>query len=197
MLEKNLWAKIIFITFLCTMFTINLNVSAQDTNIDNSKIIKEFENEGYPAVENEMDTSEINLPAGSAIQIPEEIKGDSNPEQYINNGIDDDNDGVIDEGITKGNFQIAIYNTDDLPDDIWRVYVDNKYIGEYLKGKNRCWDLTLTPGVHNIRVEAVYAEDRTGNYSIWFGGATKIKGPPMDSFSASEETFFNWDVTIP
>ena len=133
----------------------------------------------------------------SQTNLPPELLKHPDKKTYNNPSIIKESNELIEPSDFKGNFQIVIYNTDDKPDDIWRVVVDQKELGTYLKGKLKWWDLILTPGNHEVIVEDAYAEDRTGNYSIWFGGVKKIKGPPVESFNASEQQNYIWTIEIP
>ena len=135
--------------------------------------------------------SQVNTP------LPTEVQYHNKQQPTINKLIVSEGSGSIDQSVFKGNFQILIYNTDDKPDDIWRVVIDKTLLGNYEKGKSKWWDLQLTPGKHEVIIEDAFAEDRTGNYSIWFGGVSKIKGPPTENFNASEQQNFIWEVEIP
>lgn len=122
--------------------------------------------------------------------------GDNIDETDRNNGIDDDNDGLIDEGKSIGTCMVTIYNTDRRPDDEWELIVDGKSYGVYRKGRARFWDLMLDKGMHKVSVKAVFNTDNSGNYSIQFNSCKPVKGPEKDPFNISEKTIYTWHVQV-
>ena len=99
--------------------------------------------------------------------------------------------------ILPDHVQIAIYNTDKRPDDEWSVRVDDKFLGTYLKGKSKFWNVNLAPGKHKVSVRGVFAPDHSGNYSIWFNNCKVVKGPPQEQFNLSEEILYTWVIEVP
>lgn len=132
---------------------------------------------------------EIDLP----INIP---KGDNFQETNTANGIDDDNDGIIDESANLGTCMIIIYNNNDHNDDEWELIVDNKSEGFYRQGKARFWDLMLDKGMHDVFVKAIFDNDNDRNYSIWFESCNAVKGPMQDGFNNSEKELYEWKVEV-
>lgn len=122
--------------------------------------------------------------------------GDNVDETDRTNGIDDDNDGLIDEGKNLGTCMITIYNTNDSPDSEWELIIDNKSYGIYRKGKARFWDLMLENGIHKVCVKSVFSTDDAGNYSIQFNSCKLVKGPNQDPFNIGENTDYTWQVQV-
>lgn len=123
--------------------------------------------------------------------------GDGVPENNRTNGIDDDNDGVIDEGPASGNCQIAIHDTGGDKDDQWELSVDGSNIGRNNQGKTRFWDLNLSRGQHSVSATGVDIPDNTGTYTIWFGTCSKTSGPPLTGQNLNQGTTFTWIINVP
>lgn len=130
----------------------------------------------------------------SPTQIPP--VGDGVPEANTKNGVDDDGDGVIDEGKFNGNCQIAIHDTGGDKDDQWELFVDGKSIGINTQGKTRFWDYTLSRGNHNVTAKGVNVPDGTGTYTVWFGTCSATGGPPMQGDNLNNGVQFTWPVNV-
>ncbi|MEW5822038.1 MAG: hypothetical protein AB1782_17725, partial [Cyanobacteriota bacterium] len=123
--------------------------------------------------------------------------GDGKPEVNTTNGIDDDNDGVIDEGSSGGSCQIAIHDTGGDKDDQWELRVDNQSIGVNNEGKTRFWDLNLSKGQHQVSATGVKVPDNYGTYTIWFGTCSMVSGPPLTGSNLNQGTTFSWTINVP
>lgn len=135
---------------------------------------------------NKPSTAPSNIPIGNGV-----------PETCTTNGVDDDNDGVIDEGVTTGNCQIAIHDTGGDKDDQWELYVDNSSIGINTQGKTRFWDLNLSKGQHSVKAKGVNVPDGYGTYTIWFGTCSTNGGPPMQGDNLNNGVEFTWPILVP
>jgi hypothetical protein len=123
--------------------------------------------------------------------------GDGIPEVDRTNGIDDDNDGVIDEGPATGNCQIAIHDTGGDKDDQWELKLNGKSIGRNSQGKTRFWDFNLKKGQHKVSATGVDVPDNVGTYTIWFGTCSSTGGPPLSGNNLNNGTTFTWTVNVP
>jgi hypothetical protein len=131
------------------------------------------------------------------IDLPEYIpQGNTRVEENNTNGIDDDNDGVIDESAHIGTCMIIIYNTNDYPNGEWELKVDGISKGVYRKGKARFWDLMLPVGKHKVNIESVFTEGNSANYAVEFQSCKVIKGPPTNPFNASPNPNYSWIVEV-
>jgi hypothetical protein len=123
--------------------------------------------------------------------------GDGVAEQDRTNGLDDDNDGVIDEGPSNGSCQIAIHDTGGDKDDQWELKVDGSSIGRNNQGKTRYWDLNLPGGQHTVSATGVDVPDNVGTYTIWFGTCSKVDGPSLSGSNLNQGKTFTWTIRVP
>lgn len=142
------------------------------------------------------DTNKIknNPPSNTSAQnIP---TGDGAPETDRTNGADDDGDGVIDEGPMTGNCQIAIHDTGGDKDDQWSLTVDGNSIGVNNQGKTRFWDLNLSRGTHTVTATGSTIPDNVGTYTLWFGRASVVNGPPLTGENLNQGITFTWQINV-
>ncbi|MGD9580734.1 MAG: hypothetical protein AB7V50_05140 [Vampirovibrionia bacterium] len=152
------------------------------------------QNQSTPTQPNNQPTATPTPSSNTPSNIP---IGEGVPEQDRTNGIDDDNDGVIDEGPSTGTFQMAIHDTGGDKDDQWEIKVDGQSIGRNNQGKTRFWDLNLSSGQHTITATGVAVPDNVGTYTIWFGNSKVISGPSLSGSNLNQGVTFTWTIQVP
>ncbi|MEW5821708.1 MAG: hypothetical protein AB1782_16055 [Cyanobacteriota bacterium] len=111
-------------------------------------------------------------------------------------GLDDDNDGIIDEGFANGSCQIIIHDTGGDKDDQWSLSVDGNGMGSNTAGKTRNWDLTLSKGQHNITFTGIQIPDNVGTYTVVFQKAQVVSGPPLTGRNLNQGNSFTWVINV-
>lgn len=157
---------------------------AQDNQANLDNIIDSSIEETDPAIEPDLTTPKP-MPEGSIEQLESE-EDSTSPQQ----------EEIIKDYSQNGTCQVTITNTDERPDDVWRLTVDGKQVDVFRKGHERFWGLDLAPGKHEITVTGAFEPDTTGNYSIEFDKCKVLKGPPTDPFNGCEKTVFTWIVEV-
>lgn len=90
--------------------------------------------------------------------------------EICGDGIDNDGNGLIDEGCeTDGNFNVIIvlYDSGRLPDDVFGLAVSGQgNLGATPEGGSRTYPLRLPPGSYVATVTVIRAPDNIGTYTI-------------------------------
>ena len=124
---------------------------------------QEVEEGGNEVAENTNDPNVIG--GGGAVEI-------------CGNGLDDDGDGLIDEGCeSQGNFNILIivYDSGNLKDDVFALSVSGQgNLGNTPKGGARSYPLSLSPGSYTATVTVISAPDNVGTFTIAVKEGDKI-----------------------
>lgn len=123
--------------------------------------------------------------------------GNGIPEQNTTNGIDDDNDDVIDEGPVSSSCQIVIYDDGGIKDDQWQLSVDGQNYGVNTAGKSRFWNLNLSRGQHRVTATGVLAPDNNGTFKLWFNRCSKVSGDALKMNNFNPGMTKSWVIQVP
>ncbi|TVQ04936.1 MAG: hypothetical protein EA359_04465 [Balneolaceae bacterium] len=161
--------------------------AAYDLNIDLSSILQLVSQTGQPVhvmergigeMENQFNIFSCNThdvtDRGDTIAErtdPEIIQaGGTGAFEICGDGIDNDGNGLIDEGCeTEGNFNVIIvlYDSGRLPDDVFGLAVSGQgNLGSTPEGGSRTYPLRLPPGSYIATVTVIRAPDNIGTYTI-------------------------------
>lgn len=119
-----------------------------------------------------------------------------NKKESAYDGIDNNNNGFIDEGYNNGNLQIVLGDTGTVKEDVFNLYVDGKFVGANTAGKTRNWDLYLTPGTHKVSITGSIIPDKSGTYSIVFRKAQVLSGPPLAGENLFPGATLTWTIRV-
>lgn len=119
--------------------------------------------------------------------------GDRVSENNIYDGIDNDNDGVIDEGSSKNNCHIAVFDCGQNKDDEFELIINEKPLGKNTEGRARFWHVDLEEGYHKVALKGLSLPDGFGTYRIWFNKCQVSSGSPLTGIIRQGYSL-NWTV---
>ena len=194
---RSLSTDLILLSRLCPLEEINLDIAAILQKVSQLGARGQIQ-EGVTMMENQLHTFGCDKQKvedqGDTIAEqgdPEILQaGGAGASEICGDGIDNDGDGLIDEGCEGvGNFNVIIilYDSGSAADDIFGLSVSGQgNLGTTPEGGSRTYPLRLSPGSYMATVTVIGAPDNVGTYTIRIlEGDNEIAastgGPPQGS----------------